>query len=150
MRWPGRIPAGTTCNQIAGNIDMLPTFAKLTGTVPPQDRVLDGRDITSLLFKADAPAVRDTHLYFTRASKLGAIRQGEWKLFLTDQKKPSFEKPSDPKAEVRDGTLFDLAKDPYETTDVAAAHPDIVTKLRAEAQKREKEIEEHRRPAGTL
>jgi hypothetical protein len=57
---------------------------------------------------------------------------------------------SAPKAEVRDGTLFDLAKDPYETTDVAAAHADIVAKLRAEAQKREKEIEEHRRPAGTL
>ena len=149
MRWPGRIPAGTTCNQIAGNIDMLPTFAKLTGTVPPQDRVLDGRDITSLMFKADAPAVRDTHLYFTRASKLGAIRQGTWKLFLADQKKPSSEKP-DAKAEAGNGTLFDLAKDPYETTDVAAAHPDIVTKLRAEAQKREKEIEEHRRPAGTL
>ena len=149
MRWPGRIPAGTTCNQIAGNIDMLPTFAKLTGTVPPQDRVLDGRDITSLMFTTDAPAVRDTHLYFTGASKLGAIRQGAWKLFLADQQNPRSEK-SAAKAEVRDGTLFDLAKDPYETTDVAAAHADIVTRLRAEAQKREKEIEEHRRPAGTL
>ena len=31
MRWPGHIPAGTTCNQIAGNIDLLPTFAKLVG-----------------------------------------------------------------------------------------------------------------------
>ena len=52
--------------------------------------------------------------------------------------------------EVGDGALFDLAKDPYETTDVAAAHPDIVAKLRAEAQRREKEIQEHRRPAGEL
>lgn len=29
MRWPGRIPAGTTCPHIAGNIDLLPTFARL-------------------------------------------------------------------------------------------------------------------------
>jgi hypothetical protein len=51
---------------------------------------------------------------------------------------------------VGEGALFDLAKDPYETKDVAAAHADIVAKLRAEAQKREKEIEENKRPAGTL
>jgi arylsulfatase A-like enzyme len=145
MRWPGRIPAGTTCNQIAGNIDMLPTSAKITGTVPPQDRVLDGRDITSLMFKADAPAVRDTHLYFTLLNKLGAIRQGDWKLFFLNAEK---QQPNEKTA--GDGTLYDLAKDPYETTDVAAAHADIVARLRAEAQKREKEIEEHRRPAGTL
>src|SRR5262245_11227332 len=31
MRWPGRIPPGTTCDRIAGNIDLLPTFAKLVG-----------------------------------------------------------------------------------------------------------------------
>ncbi len=153
MRWPGRIPAGTTCNQIAGNIDMLPTFAKITGTVPPQDRVLDGRDITSLMFKSDAPAVRDTHLYFTGAGKLGAIRQGDWKLFLADPAKKAQPKKGAKAAgndEVGDGALFDLAKDPYETTDVAAAHADIVAKLRGEAQKREKEIQEHRRPAGEL
>jgi arylsulfatase A-like enzyme len=157
MRWPGRIPAGATCNQIAGNIDMLPTFAKLTSAALTQDRVLDGRDITSLMFKADAPAVRDTHLYFTSQEKLGAIRQGDWKLFLSSPtKKTQPKKGAASKAkpagadEVGEGALFDLAKDPYETKDVAAAHADIVAKLRAEAQKREKEIEEHKRPAGTL
>jgi arylsulfatase A len=157
MRWPGRIPAGTTCNRIAGNIDMLPTFAKLTGGELPSDRVLDGRDVTSLMFKADAPPVRDTHLYFTGAGKLGAIRQGDWKLFLAGPaKKAQASKPAGPKAktaggdEVSDGTLFDLAKDPYETTDVASQHADIVAKLRAEAQQREKEIQEHRRSAGEL
>jgi arylsulfatase A len=158
MRWPGRIPAGTTCNQIAGNIDMLPTFAKITGTTPPQDRVLDGRDITSLMFKAGAPPVRDTQLYFNAwDDKLGAIRQGDWKLFLTSpQRKAQPKKGASPKAkeassaEVGEGALFDLAKDPYETTDVAAAHADIVARLRTEAQRRDQEIREHRRPAGNV
>ena len=159
MRWPGRIPAGTTCNQIAGNIDMLPTFAKITATTPPQDRVLDGRDITSLMFKADAPPLRDTQLYFNAwDDKLGAIRQGDWKLFLTGPvKEAPPKKGAAPKAkkdagsaEVGDGSLFDLAKDPYETTDVGAAHPDIVAKLRAEAQRREQEIRTHCRPAGEV
>jgi arylsulfatase A-like enzyme len=158
MRWPGRIPAGTTCNRIAGNIDMLPTLAKITATTPPQDRVFDGRDITSLMFKADAPPVRDTQLYFNAwDDKLGAIRQGDWKLFLTSpQRKAQPKKGATPKAtdagraETGEGALYDLAKDPYETTDVAAAHADIVARLRAEAQRREQEILEHRRPAGEV
>ena len=31
MRWPGKIPAGTQCSQIAGNIDVLPTLASIAG-----------------------------------------------------------------------------------------------------------------------
>ena len=84
MRWPGKIPAGTTCNQIAGNIDVLPTLAKLIGVEPPKDRVIDGRDITPLMFDPKSGPVRDTHLYFSGAGKLEAIREGEWKLFLNE------------------------------------------------------------------
>lgn len=149
MRWPGRIPAGTTCNQIAGNIDMLPTFAKLTGGELPKDRTLDGRDITSLMLKAGAPPVRDTHLYFMANQEIGAIRQGDWKLFFNSPAKNG--KAKNAKAdEVAAGALFDLAKDPYETTDVSAQHADIVAKLRAEAQSRGEEIKAHRRPIGEL
>ncbi|MCX6853817.1 MAG: sulfatase, partial [Verrucomicrobia bacterium] len=50
MRWPGKIPAGTSCDRIAGNIDVLPTFAKLVGVEPQKDHILDGRDITPLMF----------------------------------------------------------------------------------------------------
>ena len=158
MRWPGRIPTGTTCGQIAGNIDILPTFAKLVGTPLPTDRVLDGRDITSLMFQANASPVRDTHLYYTRGAELGAIRQGDWKLFIT--------KPEDKQAgkklesQAKDGKtknaappptgLYNLAKDPGETADVSAEHPEIVARLTAEAKQREREITEHRRPAGQV
>jgi arylsulfatase A len=139
MRWPGKIPAGTTCNQIAGNIDLLPTFAKLVGAELPKDRVLDGRDITSLMFDPKAASVRDTHLYFAGNGRLAAIRQGDWKLFL----------------QAGDGTdkgaaLYNLNKDPSEVGNVAADHPEIVAKLRAEAAKREAEINEHKRPAGRV
>ena len=46
--------------------------------------------------------------------------------------------------------LFHLAQDPNESTDVAAQHPEIVAQLQAEAQRREKEIRDHRRPAGEV
>ena len=153
MRWPGRIPAGATCPHIAGNIDVLPTLARLAGAEPPKGRVLDGRDISSMMFRADAPPVRDTHLHITRGGQLGAIRQGDWKLFLSwlpdgMGKKGKAEKK--PEAGSGGVALFHLGKDPAETTDVAADNPDVVAKLTAEARRLEQEIKEHRRPAGQV
>jgi arylsulfatase A-like enzyme len=142
MRWPGKIPAGTTCDQILGNIDLLPTFARLSGATLDPDRILDGKDISPLLTEASPAAVRDTHLYYSGGdSKLVAIREGDWKLFLGTRK---------PKASAPDGALYNLREDIGETTDVAGAHPDIVAHLRAEASKRDAEIVAHKRPAGTL
>ncbi len=155
MRWPGRIPAGSTCNQIAGNIDLLPTFAKLVGVEPAKDRVLDGRDITPLMFDPKSGPVRDTHLYFTANQSLAAIRQGDWKLFLAAPANNAAAKKKDAKNAQADSdstgpVLYNLATDPSETKDVAAEHPEIVAKLQAEAARREAEIKEHRRPAGQL
>jgi arylsulfatase A-like enzyme len=45
MRWPGRIPAGQVTAEVASNMDLLPTLAKLAGTRAPIDRVIDGADI---------------------------------------------------------------------------------------------------------
>ena len=61
--------------QIVGNIDMLPTFAKLVGTPLPADRVIDGRDITPLMFDPHAGPVRDTHKGIA-ASEATAVCQG--------------------------------------------------------------------------
>jgi arylsulfatase A-like enzyme len=142
MRWPGKIPAGTTCDQILGNIDLLPTFAKISGATLDPDRIIDGRDVTSLLTEASPAAVRDTHLYFSGGeSKLVAIRQGEWKLFIGAENAKSGAAP---------GTLYNLKTDIGETTDVANAHPDIVARMKDEAEKRDAEIIAHKRPAGKL
>jgi arylsulfatase A len=42
MWWPGRIPAGATCNELASTIDILPTVAALIGAELP-DHKIDGR-----------------------------------------------------------------------------------------------------------
>jgi len=160
MRWPGKIPAGTECDQISGNIDMLPTFAALVGTEVPKDRVIDGRDITRLMFEAKPGPVRDTHLYFSGNGKLEAIRQGQWKLFLTKSQGGGKtarttnnaddvnKKQKDGDGNADDFTLYDLATDLGETMEVSADHRDIVTKLKSEAAQRDAEIREHQRPVG--
>lgn len=155
MRWPGRIPAGSTCNQIAGNIDLLPTFAKLVGVEPAADRVLDGRDISPLMLDLKSGPVRDTHLYFTANQTVAAIRQGDWKLFLSaPMNNAAAKKKAANKTQPESGStgpvLYNLVTDPSETKDVAAEHPQVVARLQAEAARREAEIKEHRRPAGQL
>ncbi len=48
MRWTGKIPAGTTCTELAATIDILPTFAALAGAAVSSDRIIDGKDIRPL------------------------------------------------------------------------------------------------------
>ena len=47
-RWPGKIPAGTVCQEVAGTIDILPTIAWLTGSAHPE-KTIDGKNIWPLL-----------------------------------------------------------------------------------------------------
>ena len=148
MRWTGKIPAGTTCNQIAGNIDMLPTFAALTGGTTPSDRVIDGRDISSLMLTANAPAVRDTHLYF-KGFALEAIRIGQWKLHLKSSTEAHKALQAKNKKTAETGpALYDVVSDLSESHNVASEHPDIVARLQNEAASRLAELEAHKRPAG--
>ena len=46
--------------------------------------------------------------------------------------------------------LYNVEKDPTESANLAEKHPDVVARLRAEAQRREKELKTNRRPAGTV
>ena len=156
MRWPGKIPAGTTVNHIAGNIDLLPTFAHLTGQPLPKV-VLDGRDITGLLLDKEPAVVRDTHLYYGADQKLAAIRQGDWKLFLTSPTPNA--KQAETKADGKKGKqpveetlpiLYNLHDDPVESTNIVAKHPEIVAKLTQEAATRDAELQAHKRPAGKV
>jgi arylsulfatase len=152
MRWTGKIPAGTTCDRIAGNIDVLPTMAKLIGAELPKDRTIDGRDISSLMLDPKAAAVRDTQLYFNGASALVAIRTGDWKLFLNGipvaANKKQGEGAAKKLAEAMTPALFNLADDIGETKNVAEANPEVVKRLKETAEKMNAEIKANQRPAG--
>jgi len=154
MRWPGKIPAAAVCHEIAGNIDVLPTLAKIVGAEPPQDRIIDGREITSLMFDPQSGPVREVQLYFHGSGQLQAIRLREWKLFLgrpdSAGQKANKKAVEGKKAGGMPATpaLFNLSNDVGETKDVAAEHPEIVARLRSLANEMENEIKMHKRPAG--
>jgi len=163
MRWPGKIPAGSDCRQIAGNIDVLPTLAKIAGAPISADntlhgRVLDGRDITPLMFQSQAEPVRDVHLYY-HGEQLQAVRKGDWKLIFAGAAQNARNAKNPGKQANAGGQkrkpiaplgpeLFNLADDPSETKNLADAKPELVTELRALAQQRGDEIKANKRPAG--
>ena len=150
---PGRVPANSECGKIAATIDLLPTFAKLAGATAPNDRVLDGVDISALFAGEFETANKDRSFAYYFINSLQAVRQGKWKLHLPRPANPrwlgnfsknahiarrdwaGFEKPF----------LVDLDVDPGETRDVAAENPDVVKRLLALAEKTRADIGDHDR-----
>ncbi|MCL2709492.1 MAG: sulfatase [Planctomycetaceae bacterium] len=132
---PGKIPANSTCDQLASTIDILPTLALLTGAPLPEKRI-DGKDIRPLVF--GEPGAKSPHeafaIYYDR--QLHAVRDTQWKLVFPHQYRTM-----EGQTPGKDGfpgqyaqrrtplALFDLVNDIGETTDVSAEHPEIVKRL---------------------
>ena len=81
IKWPAGTPAGIICNKLGCTVDILPSFAKLTGAELPMLKI-DGTDITELWKgNLDAEPRQDILFYFGR-NNLNAVRKGNWKLVL--------------------------------------------------------------------
>jgi arylsulfatase A-like enzyme len=127
MRWPGAIPAGATDSHIVTSMDFLPTLAHLAGAEPPSDRIIDGKDVRSLLLaEPGANSPHDAFFYYL-GDRLQAVRSGPWKLHVWRDGKAVQE-------------LYNLAADLGETRDVASEHPDIVRDLDARADAMRQDI----------
>lgn len=135
MWWPGKIPAGTVCREPAMTIDILPTIAGLIGAKLP-DHKIDGLDIWPLMSGQEGARSPHEALHFYWGASLEAVRSGKWKLHFPHKFRTLAGRPGGTggiPADYETGeiglSLFDLEKDPAETTDLAAKHPDIVRRL---------------------
>lgn len=149
--WPGRIAAGSVCDAVTGTIDLLPTAVALAGGTVPAQPVIDGRDISPLLFGKTTQSPREAHYYFS-GYNLQAVRQGPWKLAIAAQKE-TMGKGAESDADSNKMRLYNLDQEIGEKTNLADQHPEIVANLRALADKMSAEIggssPTARRPAGT-
>ena len=116
MRWPGVIPAGTECNELALSMDLHPTLAAITGATLPSDRTIDGKDIRPLMqAEKDAESPHESFFYYKRNS-IEAVRSGQWKLHIR-------------KDDEEMQQLYNLESDIGETENLYAQHPEIVADL---------------------
>lgn len=113
-RWPGQIRAGVTNSQPIAFWDVLPTLAEIGRASKP--RKLDGLSFAPTLFGRKQT---NQHAYFYwefhERGYQKAARVGDWKGLKLGPDKPL--------------ELYQLANDPGETNNVAAANPDIVAKI---------------------
>ncbi|MBC8353313.1 MAG: sulfatase [Planctomycetes bacterium] len=158
MRWPGRISAGKTSGEIAGTIDLLPTFARLADA-PLPSKTIDGKDIADLMFdKVGAKTPHDVFYHYDGGNRLMALRSGKWKLmFAHSYNSPLPGEGGIPGKGQRKNlelSLFDLESDIGETTNVADQHPEVAERLQRYAEQMRgdlgqgQEVGPGRRPIG--
>jgi arylsulfatase A-like enzyme len=136
MSWPGIIPAGTVCNNIASTIDILPTLCSITGSNLP-DKKIDGVSLLPLIEGKFEANPRNVFYYFYRKNSLENVRKGEWKLVLPhtfrsyEGKLPGNDGwPGQYSEGKTDYALFDLRRDPGERYDVKELYPEVVQELK--------------------
>ena len=128
-RWPGRIPAGGTCNELSSTMDFLPTFATLSGGLLSANKI-DGHDITPLLTGTKGAASPYEVFYYYRRRQLQAVRWGDWKWHLPLANTFPNWTTANQKGRGRPGKLVDLKTDLAEKVDMTAANPKVMAKMR--------------------
>ena len=116
--WQDRIKQGSETDHISAHWDVLPTLAEVAGIEIPAN--IDGISYLPVLLGESDQREHD-HLYWEYPERGGiqAVRKNNWKAVRVNVTKES-ESPI---------MLFDLEKDPYETTDVSADFPEVVDEM---------------------
>jgi len=165
MRWPGHIPAGSSCDAPLMTIDLLPTVAKLIGA-PLPERKIDGLDISSVITGKSSESPHEALYFYYHKNDLEALRSGKWKLGFARSYRSLQGRPGgrDGKAvdygasRVSRPELYDLDADPGEKIDLAASQPEVVARLQKLAEKARAELGDdltrrkgsENRPAGKI
>ena len=148
MWWPGQIPAGKTCREVAATIDILPTLAGLCGGKLP-DRKIDGLDIWPLMSgKEDA---RSPHEFYVLMHGPGTVRSGKWKFYPWKEGKGGRRRVKPPvNPSPYPVQLYDTVADIGEKNNLAAANADVVKRLQAAYEAHIAEIKKNRRPTAAM
>ena len=112
VRYPGRIPAGTVCDEFLTSLEVVPTVLTLAGIDPPAGVVLDGFDMLPTL--AEGEPSRRKEMFWKRRER-EAARVGDWKW-------------------MRNGGgsyLFHLAEDVREQNNLIESNPEKARELEA-------------------
>jgi len=116
IRWPAKIPAGGTYDQPVIALDLFATSLAVAGLDLPTGKTMDG--INLIPFLTGEAKGRPHQTLFWSYGDGWAVRDGDLKLVLNRDRKGAPE-------------LFDLAKDTSEKSDLAAAQPADVARLKS-------------------
>ena len=155
VRWPGKVKAGTTSNQLIGNVDMLATFAAVTGQQLDKAEQADSVNMLPAFVDEPEQPLRDHLVLAPHKGTHLSVRKGKW-MYIPGQGSGGFggRKPGDhtfagPPAvsfvgsvnsDIEDGKikkdappaqLYDLEADVNQTRNVYEERPEVVKELDA-------------------
>ncbi len=135
-RWPGKIKAGTTCDDPICLTDLMATFAEISGAKIPGNAGEDSVSILPDLLGTASTPVREALVHQSGDGNL-AIRQGKWKLeFCPGSGGWSAPKNAPARKQgLPEMQLYDTTEDVAEQRNVQAEHPEIVQRLTQLLQK---------------
>ena len=136
MRWPDMIPTGSTCKELATTMDMMPTFAALSGGNLPEKKI-DGHDIRDLMFGKEGAESPHDAFYYYHTTQLQAVRSGKWKLVLPLEEKLRGWSGKEKNTPLQ---LFDMDVDSGESVNLAARHPEVISNLMRFAKRAREEL----------
>mgnify|MGYP000043754434 CR=1 FL=1 len=120
---PGLIKPGLV-SDLGSTMDLFTTFSTMAGVPVPDDRVVDGVDLSATL-RTGAPSPRKSIFYY-RENELYAVRLGDFKAhFITKGVYGQFGEREDHSTPI----LYNLSEDPSEEFDIVEDHPEIITQI---------------------
>jgi len=153
IRWPGKVEAGTTSNQLLGQVDMLATFAAVTHQKLDKTQQADSVNMLAAFLGQPEKPIRDHLIISPHKGTHLSIRKGKW-MYIPKRGSGGFngKNPGDhtfagPAAisfvgsvnsDIEDGKiksdaplaqLYDLENDVKQTQNVFNEHPDVVKEL---------------------
>jgi arylsulfatase A-like enzyme len=126
MRWPAKLKANSSSNEMMHITDFYNTFITLGGGSLEQARKIDGMNMTGTLFENKKSPRDEIIIEVSGSVRFPTIRKGDYKLMGKE--------------------LYNIIKDPSEKNDIAAAHPQLVKELKA----RLTQVGKERPPLGNL
>lgn len=147
MYWKGHTQPGTTCNRLASNIDLFPTFAEIA-QAPLPERKIDGVCILPLI-EGDANACpRQSFVYYYGKNDLEAVTDGNYKLVFPHKYVTygAYEPGRDGQPgqltnlEIQKPELYDLRRDPGERYDIITQQPEAAKRLMEIADEMRKDL----------
>lgn len=137
VRWPGKVPASTVCDEMVSIADILATTAAIVGEVlpsasssPAQKAAEDSYNVLPAFLgeKLSKPIRPDIVKH--SSDGVFCVVEGNWKWIEGVAEKGDLKKAAaKKKAAGYKPALYDLAADPGETKNVIADHPDIARRL---------------------